>query len=253
MSRRLSAREITIGALSLIGRFTPNDTAPEGHDVLRGLDWLDDVLSTFMAKRWIVQLLSPRRVTLTLVAGKDEYELSKLCGPVDGIAFVLTSTLIQGEVRSPFDLLRLTEFTERRDRAETGLPCFGHLDRSDALRLRVWPVPPEGTTTTIEFEVCSYPPTVAATPNKSDRNTGNMPIGLRPEWNLWAKYALAFHLGNGPIVHIPAGESDKLFKLAEKYEADLQAFVEQEMPTSAPVAHFYDPYGTPGVMTYPRY
>ncbi len=251
MTKSLSAREIVTDALSLIGKFTINDTAPEGHHVIRGLDWLDKVLAFLVAERWVTQLLAPSPVTLPLKNGVGEYELSKVTGPRDGIIFVLTCSMIQGGSRRPFDLVRLDEWTEARDRASsTGLPMFGFLDRSDALRLRVWPVPTDDTAS-LEMEVCTYPPTVAASPRRNNK-TGNVPIGLRPEWALWASYQLAYHLGNGPIVKLPQNERAELLTAAEKYKSELETFVGQEMPVEAPIAHAYD-YVSDGIIHTPQF
>lgn len=248
MTRRLTAREVVNNALSLIGRYTPNDTAPEGHDVLRGLDWLDMVLATLMAERWVVQLTSQTRVRVPLRAGVNAYNLSQQVGPVDGIAYPLACSIVRdGSNRAPFDLVRLDEWERLRIQADRqGCPEIGHLDRTELLTMEVYPTPDENIgDVVIELVVASYPPTVAASPRKADRNTGNVPIGLRPEWSMWASYALAAALGDGPIVKLPATENDRLVLKAEKIKADLFAYVEREMPMEAPISAAWDPYGSP--------
>lgn len=247
MSLQLTARQIVSDALALIGKFGPNDTAPEGHDVIRGLDWLDKTLATMMAERWVVQRTSQTDVVVPLMQGVSEYRLANHGGPRDGIAYPLACTIVDASGnRNPFRLVRLDEWErERSNDNTTGWPQFGHLDRNTDIRLEVWPVPGASEAYSIEMKVASYPPTVAARPNRTN-NTGSMAIGMRPEWSLWAAYDLATHLGNGPVVKLPQQERSDLRLDAERFKQALESYAEQEMPVQPPISAAYDPYGSPG-------
>ncbi len=233
MSNLMSARELCVEALSVIGSYTINDDAPDEHHVARALTWLDLALAELGGQETRLWLVN-QAVPIALTVDQASYNLPSSMGagaPSSGFHFGIRATLSDGAGnRMPIKIVRREEFDNLSRPAASGLPQIIYIDRALDVTMQIYPViATAGYSINLTFQE------FATDVTKTRRS--NIPHGLRVTWQLYMIYELASHLGAGVIRRLPQSELKEIKDTAEKRKMKLEAFDQNEFesdPICAP-------------------
>lgn len=246
MSKTLSAQGICSAALRAIGAYPITETAPDGEQLREAMSWLDLILAELAGTQEILHLVPAGTVSLTLVAGQQDYSLITELGaglPDNGIQFIRDLWLEDGNGnRSEFILLPKASFEEISDTDRSGTPEYGYFDALESYKLRTWPILPstETSTYTLEMIVQTFAPNVSpkgvsgAVP--SDSYTHDLPDA----WQRYLVWRLASDIASGPVAMLPEQRIRRFQANATAAWAALDAIQNREHDTRDPIA---EPWG----------
>lgn len=231
MSRLLTPNEVCERSLRKIGTFPITDTGADPEEMKEARFWLDMMIAHQVGTNSVFWLV-PQTLTLTLVAGQQEYTVKGNAAPAsataDGIEFVTDAWLVDSDGnRTPLRLVTRSEWESLPDRQRDGAPEVIYLDRLlDGPKLRTSPViaSDETDTFTIELVLQTYS-------QDFTRDNGREAMKMRAAWNLWCVTNLSYYIGSGPVRRLPKGETDDMKRDADKLWKDLFAFENREHET----------------------
>lgn len=224
--RMLSAKKIAELALQRIGAFSVNDTAADPVHLARTLDWMDLVVQEFTGNTKCFWLVS-RRIPIPLTANVSTYDLQDAMGddlPAGNVLFPLSAMLADASNNeTPLTLLDWDQYEEISNKTRSGTPSRIYIDRATPrMELRVHPVPAVAGFT-LYLTAQQYAPDMTA-------GGGDIPHGLRAEFQMWMVLATATQIGKGPVKRLSLQVSNDLANEANGLRAVLKSYANREQP-----------------------
>ena len=232
MSLVLTASGVAEQALRRIGAYSTYDTGPDSEDMGVALEQLDLVighLSGTSRPEWLVET----EQTVQMVAGQRIYPLTgaitKPLQHIHSARYILPDGTVE-----PFELVRRDAYLDTEHRTDPGRPTSGHIERRDAPRLFVFPIPEATELGKVELVGTLYGADIAQARGKTAH-------GLPVSWQLWLTYELAYHIGTGPVRRLQQGTSEAIRRDANDMRRQLDAFQNREQVNRPRFTRPYDP------------
>lgn len=226
-----TVRAICEGALQIIGAYSVHDAGADAGELARSAQWLDDMLRHTAGTHRNLWRLST--ATIDLEAETTSYSLVSAFGataPADGMVFPVSAFVRDTSGNdTPVEIVFREVYDDIRDKDETGTPARIHIDRlAPTATLYVHPIPVADDTYTLHLTIQSF------SPNPTGKAVENRTTGLRLEWDMWAKHALALVIGGGPVRRLREEELTKLKDMTGDYWHDLMAYANRERNNAPP-------------------
>jgi hypothetical protein len=222
----LSVRQVCERALQKIGAFTTHDTGADQDELERSAEWLDMVIGNLTAQQRALWLVD-NAVTKALTVGTASYDLLTFLdadAPETGVQFVVSAKIVLSSGQeAPCDIIRRDAYEAIDNKEQTGIPCQIYVDRLHPRpTFKTWPVLGTGQTASLRLKFARYA-------NDADKKPiDKQKIDIPRAWNLWAVWALAAEIGDGPVRKLPDGEVRRIHTTATGLLDGLFAFENQE-------------------------
>ncbi len=234
MSSLFTGKKICELALRKIGSYSINDTAPDEMHMREALSWLDMIVAELAGtERWLG--FTPATVDLSITGGTQSYDLLTMMGasaPSEGVSFPVSAKLTdENGNRLPLEIVTREVFENVTDINEIGTPDKIYIDRLSTPTLKVHPTPATGTDTYVINLVYQKLGT-----NLSDHKTGLTGVDFRAAWQRYAVLRLAYDLGGGIIITLPASRIDRIRLDMTEAKELIAAFENREHESTPPIA-----------------
>jgi hypothetical protein len=243
MSRVLSAAEICGLALGAIGAYPVNDTAPDGAQLRRSMQWLDLIMAQVAGTTRMFARVTPTTLTLALTNGTSTYDLYTALGsqlPADKIQYVIDIWLEDSAGnRHQVEIVTRDKFENVDKPTETGQPRWICIDHSATANptLRIFPTPAATDTTSWSLKLVgqTYAPDVSPSGVLGTKPSSSVIHDFGQAWQRWLVLQLSHDLGAGPIHKLPEPSLNRFAGAATIAKTDLLAFENREHVTTPPV------------------